>query len=123
MQKFLQNRDGAAAVEGALILLPILLFFFGIIQTGYILWIDNLLHYSVDAAARCGAVHSTTYPCYGAGLANMQSTANTLFNPPGSATFATNTCSGSGLTGTYQVSILFVTTLTLTAKSCYPDVS
>jgi Flp pilus assembly protein TadG len=122
MQKFLQNRDGGAAVEGALILLPFLLFFFGIIQTGYILWIDNLLHYSVDAAARCGAVSSTTYPCYGPGLANMQSTTNALFFIGGLPPPIINPdCTGSGLTGTYTVNFFSVVNLTLTAKSCYPS--
>jgi Flp pilus assembly protein TadG len=122
MKRLFQNRDGATALEFALAMLPIMLFIAGIFQTAYILWIDNMLHYSVDAAARCGAIGSTTYPCNGGTLANMQSTANALFapNPGGSPTFTNNSCSGTGLTGTYQVSILSVTNLTLTAKSCYP---
>jgi Flp pilus assembly protein TadG len=120
MRRFFQNGDGAAAVEFSLTILPIVLFIFGIAQTAYILWIDNLLHYTVDGAARCGAIGSTTYPCYGGTLANMQSAANALFSF-GSPTFSTNSsCTGSGLTGTYQVSILSVTNLTLTASSCYP---
>src|SRR5215510_6180562 len=117
MKKLFQNRGGGTAVEFALVAPAIIFFIFGIMQTAYIVWIDNLLHYSVDVAARCGAIGSATYPCNGA---DMQSTANALF-APGSATFATNDCSGSGLTGTYQVSILSVTDLTLTAKSCYPN--
>jgi hypothetical protein len=63
--------------------------------------IGNLLHYTVDAAARCLAVGSTTYPC----SANMQNTANALF-AIGNATFANNACSGTGLSSTYDVSIL-----------------
>jgi hypothetical protein len=103
--------------------LPVTLFIFGIMQTGWILWIDNLLHVSVDAAARCGAVStSTTLPCYGSGLGNMQSTANLVFRPLSGATFGNNlSCGGAGLIGTYNVSIVFVN-LTLTAESCYPTV-
>jgi Flp pilus assembly protein TadG len=128
MQKFLRNRDGASTVESALVALPVLLFIFGIIQTAYVLWIDNLLHYSVDYAARCGAIGSSTYPCTYTGpgntLQDMQTTASTLFNA-GSATFRSNNCSasgftGTGLIGTYQVSILSVSNLNLTANSCYP---
>jgi len=118
-----RNNRGAAAVEFALAALPVMLFILGIMQTGWILWIDNLLHVSVDAAARCGAVStSTTLPCYGSGLGNMQSTANLVFRPLSGATFSNNSsCGGAGLIGTYNVSIVFVN-LTLTAKSCYPTV-
>jgi Flp pilus assembly protein TadG len=121
MRKFLQNRDGASAVESALVALPVLLFIFGVMQTAYTLWIDNMLHYSVNAAARCGAINSITYPCYGNTLTNMKSTANALFI--GTANFSSNSnCSGGlGLTGTARVSIFFsIWSLTLTADSCYP---
>jgi hypothetical protein len=119
-----RNNRGATAVEFALAALPVMLFILGIIQTAWILWVDNLLHVSVDAAARCGAVStSTTLPCYGLGLANMRSTANLVFGPLSSATFSNNSsCGGAGLIGTYHVRIVFVVNLTLTAKSCYPAV-
>jgi Flp pilus assembly protein TadG len=125
---FFKNNRGAATVEFALVILPVMLFIIGIMQTGWIVWIDNVLHVSVDAAARCGAVPtSTTLPCQGSGLVNMTKTANAVFAPMTGATFVDNdTCSadgGSGLVGTYNVSIAFVVNLTLTAKSCYPTVS
>jgi Flp pilus assembly protein TadG len=124
---FFKNNRGAAAVEFALVAIPVLLFITGIMQTAWIVWADNLLYVSVDAAARCGAVQSTTSPCKGSGLANMQSTANAVFGLLSGAAFSNNaTCtadSGSGLIGTYNVSILFVVNLTLTAKSCYPSIS
>jgi Flp pilus assembly protein TadG len=122
-----KNNRGTAMVEFALVALPVLFFIIGIMQIAYIVWIDNILHYSVDAAARCGAVQSTTSPCNGGGLANMQSTASALFavaNASGSPTFSTN-CSGSGLTGTYNVAIglgQMAVNITLRAKSCYPTV-
>ena len=125
----LKNNRGATAVEFALVALPVLMLIFGIMQTGYIVWIDNLLHISVNTAARCGAIStSTTLPCYGPGLANMTTTANLIFHPIPfgvSATFSNNsTCSGdggSGLIGTYPVNFRLFR-LTLTAKSCYPSV-
>ena len=127
MTKFLRNNRGAAAVEFALVSLPVLLFVMGIMQTAWIVWIDNLLQVSVNAAARCGAVKSTTSPCSGGTTANMITTANQVFGPLSGATFVTNTSScssgGIGLVGTYQVSILFVINLTVTAKSCYPTVT
>src|ERR1700739_4131948 len=121
--KFFKNNRGATAVEFALAALPVMLFILGIIQTAWILWVDNLLHVSVDAAARCGAVNSTTIPCSGLGLTNMRSAANLVFEPLSGATFSNNSsCGGAGLIGTYPVSIVFVVNLTLTAKSCYPTV-
>ena len=122
---FFKNNRAAAAVEFALVALPVILFIFGIIQTAWVLWIDNLLHVSVDTAARCGAVNSTTPPC--AGTTNMVATADQVFGIIGGATFNSNNsnCSGdngAGLVGTYNVRMLFVVKLTLTAKSCYPTV-
>jgi Flp pilus assembly protein TadG len=123
--RFLKNNRGATMVEFALVAIPVIWFILGIMQTSYIVWINNLLQTSVNAAARCGAVGSATLPCYGSGLANMQNTANLVFFVSG-ATFSNNaTCSvdgGAGLIGTYNVSIVFVVNLQLTAKSCYPTV-
>src|SRR5215813_618183 len=65
-----KNNRGAAAVEFALVALPVLAFIMGIIQFGWVMWVDNLLHISVDTASRCGAVGSTTSPCDGAGPIN-----------------------------------------------------
>jgi len=126
MKRLFNNNQGAALVEFALVALPVLMFMVGIMQTAWIVWTDNLLYVSVDAAARCGAIKtSSTAPCYGSGLANMQQTANLVFAPLSGATFSNNSnCSGgAGLVGTYNVNMLYVVSLTLTAQSCYPTVS
>jgi hypothetical protein len=105
------------------VVLHVLFFILGIIQTAWIVWVDNLLHVSVNTAARCGAVGSMTPPCAGS---NMVTTANTVFLPLSDANFILNTVScssGAGLVGTYDVTFLFVIDLTLTARSCYPTVS
>jgi len=137
---FFRNNRGATAVEFALVALPVTGFIIGIIQFGWIVWVDNLLHISVDTASRCGAIGSVTSPCGGAGpvnsgsITNMITTANTVFQPLIAATFTDNSsCSvgvgtglqGSGLVGTYHISIglgVFAMNLTLTAQSCYPTV-
>ena len=133
---FFKNNRGAAAVEFALVALPVMLFMLGIIQTGYILWIDNLLHLSVNVAARCGAVNSATPPCNNDTTnitTNMISAATTAFAPISSSENVkflklqnNGTCTsngGTGLTGTYTVNFLYVVNLILTADSCYPTVS
>ncbi len=137
---FFRNNRGATAVEFALVALPVMAFIIGIIQFGWIVWVDNLLHISVDTASRCGAIGSVTSPCDGAGpvnggsITNMITTANTVFRPLTGATFTDNSgCSvgagtglqSSGLVGTYHISIglaVFAMNLTLTAQSCYPTV-
>ena len=122
-----KNNRGAALVEFALVALPVMLFIFGIIQTAWVLWVDNLLHVSVNVAARCAAVNSTTSPCDGGTVPEMVSTATTVFAPLSGATFQNNgPCTsngGAGVTGTYTVNILYVVNLTLTVNSCYPTVS
>jgi Flp pilus assembly protein TadG len=127
MEKLFKNNCGATAVEFAILALPVFVFILGIMHFAYIVWTDNLLHISVDTAARCGAIQSTTPPCQGSGTTQMESTANAVFFVKGGtlAFINNSSCSadgGAGLIGTYQIKFLFAVTLTLTAKSCYPVV-
>jgi hypothetical protein len=95
----------------------------GIIQTAWILWVENLLQTSVNTAARCGAVNSTTSPCSGS---DMVGAANVVFGPLTGAAFSVNAaCSAGnvGLVGTYTITFLLVIDLTMAANSCYPTVS
>jgi Flp pilus assembly protein TadG len=121
-----KNNRGAAVVEFALVALPVIVFIFGIMQTAWIVWAENLLHIAVDTAARCTAVNSSTPPCNGSTLPQMKATAATVFAPLSGAKFENNgQCTadqGAGLTGEYDVSMLFVVNLALTADSCYPTV-
>src|ERR1700746_1737327 len=89
----LKNNRGATAVEFALVALPVCTLVFGIMQTAWIIWVDNLLHAAVDTAARCGAVNSTTSPCGGSGSSNMMNTAKLVFTPGSNSTapFTNNT--------------------------------
>jgi len=126
MRKLLKDTRGGALVEYALVALPVLMFTVGIMQTAWIIWANNLLQVSVDAAVRCGAVGSTTTPCAGGTTADMITTANRVFVPLSGASFNadTSTCSSPyGLVGTYEISLAFVVNLTITAKSCYPSLS
>lgn len=119
---FFKNDRGTSALEFALVAPMFLTLIFGIFQYAYVVFVDNLLHYSVDAAARCGAIGSTTPPCNGTGVTAMEQTAKTLFfmsNKPGFLAYCSSD-NGSGLAATYDVSILNIVNLQLTAKSCYP---
>jgi Flp pilus assembly protein TadG len=125
--RFFKSNSGATALEFALVLPAVIAFVVGIIQVGYLLWIDNLLHYSVETAARCGAIGSTTYPCAGS---DMQTAAKNLFqqavaitNIPSGTFTPLSPCSGSGLQGSYTVSFLLAVPVTVSANSCYPNFS
>src|SRR5258708_4526335 len=54
-------RDGRAntAVEFALAAPCLFMFIFGTIETGYALWMQNALDYSVAAAARCASLNGS----------------------------------------------------------------
>jgi Flp pilus assembly protein TadG len=127
---FLKNNRGAALVEFALVALPVIVFIFGIIQTAWVLWTDNLLHVSVNVAARCAAVGSTTAPCTGNTVAEMISTAKTAFAPMSNSPNVSfknngpcNNDGGAGVIGTYTINILYAVDVTLEATSCYPTAS
>src|SRR3954463_6797649 len=55
----LGDRRGAAAVELALVAMPLFLFLFTIINAGHVLWLQNALDASVTDAARCAAVNAS----------------------------------------------------------------
>ena len=57
-----QNSSGTAAIEFGLILPVLLLFTFGIIDFGLLLWTNTTLTRATQAAARCGALSSTACP-------------------------------------------------------------
>jgi Flp pilus assembly protein TadG len=124
MQKLFRDNRGGSVVEFSLLSLPVVVFLFGIMQTGWLLWADNLLNVAVDAAARCGGVGSTISPCN----ADLVTTAQQVFGPLSGASFSLNgsscaTNGGIGLVGTYTMNIAFAFNVTITAKSCYPNLT
>lgn len=128
MLRFLRDTSGAAALEFSVAFLPFITLILGVMQVSYLLWIDGLLHYAVEEAARCSAVGSTTYPCAGSGASNMVTTADSLFGMAVAAipngTFGANSsCTGSGLTASYSITFLLTMPVTLHASSCYPNYS
>jgi Flp pilus assembly pilin Flp len=49
--KLFKNNSGATAVEFALVAVPVFVFILGIIQVGYVVWVDNLLQYPCPGRA------------------------------------------------------------------------
>src|SRR5262249_40372711 len=57
---FARDEVGNLAVEFGLLAPALMLFIFGIAEGGRMLWTVNALHYSVQEAARCASINTTT---------------------------------------------------------------
>lgn len=117
-----RDQNGTTAIELALVAMPLFLFVFGLINTGYALWLQNALQTSVTAAARCATVSSTTI-CGNASqikaYAASQSGAgldSAIFS------FAQTSC-GNRVSATYPLPLtlpLMSFSINLSAQACYP---
>lgn len=118
--RFRVDNRGAAAVEFALVGLPLILLLFGTIECGQMLWTQNTLQFAVEQAARYAVVNpaatTSQIQSYAASMAYGQTVAASVF------TVTTPSC------GTQVSASLLYTTaapvslsVTLTAKSCRPS--
>lgn len=118
-----QRLRGTVAVEYALILPALLLFVLGLMDTGRLLWTQTTLDRSVQAAARCGAVDTTT--CGTTSEINAYAVTQAFGLTITSAAFSTTT-PACGVQVTASVPFTFVipwigtNTITLSAAACYP---
>ena len=116
-------RDGAAAVELALLLPVFLVFLLGICEFGRALWTQSALQYAVEAAARCAAVNTTTCgttsatQTYAAGQVNGITIPSTDFN-------VTSPSCGIQVSISYAFTLLVPKlipwSMTINAQSCHP---
>jgi Flp pilus assembly protein TadG len=121
------DRRANTAVEFALAAPALFLFLFGIIETGYALWMQNALDYSVAAAARCASLSTsqTSSPCGPSG-GNSQVTTYAASESGASldnTAFAYNSAAACGcqVTGSYPMSLDIPWanfTVTLSSSAC-----
>jgi Flp pilus assembly protein TadG len=126
------HSDGTVAIEYGLILPAMLLFTLGIMDTGRLLWTYITLSRAAEAAARCGAVNTTTCPA--ASIPAYAAAQAWGINDVTAADFtATTPACGVQVAATYTFT--FITpwfpsfsasapfgapTMTLNATACYP---
>ena len=112
---------GSAAVQFGLVAPSLLLFVFGIIEVGRMLWTMNALHYSVEEAARCASINATT--CGSAGKVQAFAAARSGGSFAASVFTASTVGCGNQVSASYpmRLNIPFTSyAVTLTAQSCYP---
>jgi Flp pilus assembly protein TadG len=117
----LRDLRGSTGSEFALILAPLVLLLFGILEFGRVLYYQNALHYSVQAAARCASIDTTT--CSSTTQTQSYAAGISAAGFDSSVFTATAPACGNNVAASYPMTLLipFVNvSLTLTANYCYP---
>jgi len=117
-----RSRSGHTAVEFAFVAPAMLMFIFGIMEVGRVLWLQNALDYSVVAAARCLSNSPST--CGSASQAQSfaanQAGAGFLTSD---FTVTAASC-GNQVSASHQVTLeipyMNLSPINLTSQACYP---
>jgi Flp pilus assembly protein TadG len=137
LARYLRTEDAASTAEFAMVLPLLLLFVFGLIQGGMLLFTAGRLHWTVEEAARCASVSLT---CRVGGVATgavnqttVSAYANTRYGGLAPATFTysnTGPCSQSatGNSGkvvngvaTFNLNLgVYYRAVPLNATACFP---
>jgi Flp pilus assembly protein TadG len=128
LQRRKRAQRGTAAIEYALILPILLMFVLGLMDTGRLLWSYVTLNRAVAAAARCGAVSTSTCGTAAQIRSYAVSQAFGMTLDTTAFTVATVAC-GMQVSGTYDFEFIvpgfnYVVPLgivTLSVKACYPN--
>lgn len=121
--EFGRNARGSVAVESAIVVPAFLLFIFTLIETSVLCWTQVSLQFSVESAARCAAVNSTT--C-GSTSAVQTYAAGQMFglSVPSSDFTVTQPSCGHKVVATYPFNFglpfVYSKTINLAAQSCHP---
>lgn len=119
----IRQDGGASAVEFALVFPVFILMVLGIFEISRALWTNSLLNYAVQAAARCGAVDSTTCGSSTDTVTYAVQNSSPLTVPSGDFTASTQSC-GSQVTVAFPftpiVPQMIPFDITLSAQACYP---
>lgn len=118
---------GASAVELAATMPLFVMLMFGVVEVGWLMWVELGLQHAVEMAARCASINTTVCD----NPSNIQNVAvqNSygLNPPPSTFTVSTPACGNqvtASYTFTYLTNYFFsAPSLTLTARSCYPTQS
>jgi hypothetical protein len=116
------DQSGNAAIEMALLAMPVFLFVFAIINAGRVMWLQNALEASVTQAARCATVNPSLCGTASQIMAYAAGQSGAGFNDA-IFSFAQAGC-GNRVSATYPLSLTLAFmsfSLSLTAQACYPN--
>ena len=115
----LRDQNGNATLEMALVAMPLLLFIFGVINTGRALWLQNALEASVMQAARCATVNPGLCGTANQIAAYAAAQSGAGFNSA-IFSFAQTSC-GNRVSASYPLTLpVLNVSLNLSAQACYP---
>ena len=121
------HRRGSVVIEYALILPLLLMFVFGIIDTGRVMWTYTTLYRATEAAARCAAIN--TVECGTEGLIKSYAVSQAWGLKINASAFEVTpapVACGHEVTGTYDFQFIIpllktpLGIVTLKATACYP---
>src|SRR5215471_6234486 len=121
VSRFARADAGNLSIELGLLAPVMILFIFAVAEGGHLLWTVNALHYSVQEAARCASVDSTT--CGSATQIQSFAAGRSGAGFPSSAFTATVVSCGNRVSASYSMplNIPFMPhSISLSAQSCYP---
>ena len=118
-----RDNSGASALEFGMTAPVFILFIFGIIEFGLLLWTQLGLQHGAEMAARCASINSALCPSSDAITGYAAQQAFGLSLP--SQTFAyTKPACGNQVSASYAFQfpqVLNLSPLTLTAQACFPS--
>jgi Flp pilus assembly protein TadG len=121
LARLLRARDGAAAVEAAMILPALLLLLLGALEIGRFAWMRAGLQFAVQEAARCAAVQPTICSSPADTQAYAAAKIPDLKIPASDFTVTTPSCGTqvqASVPYSYLVFSVFPSAPTLTAQTC-----
>lgn len=118
-----RDNRGASALEFALTAPVFLLFIFGIIEFGLLLWTQIGLQHGTEMAARCASVNPSLCPGSSAITSYAAQQAFGLDLPSQTFAHSTPAC-GNQVSANYTFQfpqVLNLSPMTLTAQACFPS--
>jgi Flp pilus assembly protein TadG len=121
VRHFAREDAGNLSIELGLLAPVLILFIFAVAEGGHLLWTVNALHYSVEEAARCASVDTTT--CGSATQIQSFAAGRSGAGFPSSAFTATVASCGNRVSANYTMALnipFMPNSISLSAQSCFP---
>lgn len=120
---WLAHEGGAAAVEYAIVAPVFLMFVFGTLEAGRLIWLQVTLDRAVAMTARCAAVNTSV--CGTTALMRTYAVAQAPGKAFPAATFSmtstsSNVCVSAAYSFSFVATYIYGASKPLTAKACFP---